>query len=201
VPNILVLGPGDQRSGTPWSSASSITSYSEASSQRTVNSVRMANQAATPRAASEVSQTSPKSNLSAPDPSGEDPHLVRLKALILYTAQTVGYPRSTPSTPPKTQIPLPSFIQTLSATAFGTLQWQVTLFENYKKLVMTDPTLRDPTALPKGRKFTAYEISKAVTWIGRSEGYGWLGFLFRWVFGFPPEEAGGVAKKGVVVQV
>jgi hypothetical protein len=201
VPNILVLGPGD-RSATPWSSTSSVTGYSEASSQRTVHTSRSSHVVTTPRAApSETSQTSPKSNVSAPDPSGEDPHLVRLKALILYTAQMVGYPRSSPGTPSSSFPPLPSYVKTLSATAFGTLQWQVTLFDNYKKLVLSDPTLRDPAGLPIGRKFTANEIARAVTWIGRSDGYGWLGFLFRWVFGFPTEEAGGVARKGVLVQV
>ena len=197
VPNILVLGPDQesmQHSRTTqnrWSSSASISNYSE-SSQRTATSARPA-QGATTRT-TESSQTSPKSIISGADSVGEDPQLVRLKGLILKAAQNIGYPRNS-ANPPS----LPAFIKPLGPTAFGTMPWQISLFESYRKLVLTDPTLRDSAGLPIARRFTASEIARAVLWIGRSEGYHWLGSLFRSVFGFGPEEAAN--KKGVGFQL
>jgi hypothetical protein len=197
VPNILVLGPdhpsmtNSRNTNARWSSNASISSYSE-SSQRTTTSSRTA-QGASQRGA-DSSQTSPRSIVSSTDSIGDDPHLIRLKGLILKAAQNTGYPRNTANLPS-----LPAYIKTLASTAFGTMAWQISLFESYRKLVLTDPILRDPAGLPMSRRFTASEIARAVTWIGRSEGYNWLGGLYRLIFGFSPEEAG--SKKGVGFQL
>jgi hypothetical protein len=197
MPNILVLGPEHpamQARSQQWPSSASVSGYSEAS--KTTGSSRTAQgqqQVQTPRAI-ESSQTSPKSVISSNDPSGEDPHLVRIKALVLKAAQNKGYPRNSPNPPS-----LPSFVKTLPNTSFGPLPWQVNLFESYRRLVLSDPTLRDTHGLPMGRRLTAHDIAKAVLWISKNEAYQWLYDLYTWVFGFTPEES--TFNKNVGLQV
>jgi hypothetical protein len=167
-----------------WSSNGSVTgsqsTYSE-SSQRTATTSNRANQA-TP------------TPLQQQQHEPEDPHLIRLKALILKAALNVGFGRQSPTT-------LTVFVRNLPSTAFGTQPWEMKLFESYRKLVLTDPTLRgDQRALlPAGRRMTAGEISRAVQWMSRSEQFAWFGDLFRLVFGFDADDAAG--KKGVGIQV
>jgi len=164
-PNILVLGPEtNSRNNARWSSASSVSSYSTASRSSTTAG----------RANSEP----------------EDPHLLRLKALILKAAMNAGFSRTS------TQ-PLPDFVALLHPNAFGPQLWQLNLLSSYRRLVASDPALREQAALPSGRK-TSAEVATAVQWMGRSEQFGWLRDLYRVVFGFAPEEAGG--RKNVWIQ-
>lgn len=109
----------------------------------------------------------------------EDPNLIRLKGLIVKAAINTGYNRQTP---------LPDFIRALPSNSFGTIPWQTQLFENYKKLVLADPTLRAVHAQPL-RRLTALEIGRSVQWMARSEQFKWLRELYRFVFGNYPEDA------------
>ncbi|KAF2006751.1 hypothetical protein P154DRAFT_517777 [Amniculicola lignicola CBS 123094] len=110
----------------------------------------------------------------------EDPNLVRLKGLIVKAAINTGYNR---------QISLPEFIRSLPSNSFGGIPWQTQLFDNYRKLVLSDPTLRIVHTQPL-RRLTASEIGRAVQWMARSEQFSWMRDLYRFVFGSFPEDAG-----------
>ncbi|KAF1974241.1 hypothetical protein BU23DRAFT_119866 [Bimuria novae-zelandiae CBS 107.79] len=110
----------------------------------------------------------------------EDPNLIRLKGLIVKAAINTGYSRQTP---------LPDFIRSLPSNSFGNMPWQITLFEHYKQLVVTDPTLRNIHTQPL-RRLTAIEIGRAVQWMARSKSFSWMSDLYRFVFGAFPEDAG-----------
>lgn len=108
----------------------------------------------------------------------EDHNLIRLKGLIIKAAINTGYNR---------QIPLPDFLRALPSNSFGTIPWQTQLFDNYRKLVLTDPTLRTVHNTPP-RRLTALEIGRSVQWLARSEQFKWLRELYRFVFGSYPED-------------
>ncbi|KAL5120396.1 hypothetical protein ACEQ8H_001686 [Pleosporales sp. CAS-2024a] len=108
----------------------------------------------------------------------EDHNLIRLKGLIIKAAMQTGYTR---------QIPLPDFLRALPSNSFGTIPWQSQLFDNYRKLVLTDPTLRTVHNQPP-RRLTALEIGRSVKWLARSEHFKWLRELYRFVFGNYPED-------------
>ncbi|KAH5714176.1 hypothetical protein HBI20_153790 [Parastagonospora nodorum] len=110
--------------------------------------------------------------------SREDHNLIRLKGLIIKAAMQTGYSR---------QIPLPDFLRALPSNSFGTIPWQSQLFDNYRKLVLTDPTLRTVHNQPP-RRLTALEIGRSVQWLARSEQFKWLRELYRFVFGNYPED-------------
>lgn len=220
APNILVLGPENRPPSaaaqaravaaqaaqqaaqaqaavthTRWTSNGSVTgsvgSVGSVSgfSDRTARSVGAQGMAA--MAAGEP-QSATSSN-APPFPESEDPHLVRLKALIVKAAMNHGF------APRQTTMSLPTFVKTLPNTAFGNQTWATKLFEAYRKLVLTDPMLREKTALPIGRRFSATEVARAVQWMGRSEQFGWFRDLYHLVFGFITEEAS--LKKGVGIQL
>jgi hypothetical protein len=109
----------------------------------------------------------------------EDHNLIRLKGLIIKAAINTGYNR---------QIPLPDFLRALPSNSFGSVPWQSQLFDNYRKLVLTDPTLRIVHTQPP-RRLTALEIGRSVQWLARSEQFKWLRELYRFVFGNYPEDA------------
>lgn len=109
----------------------------------------------------------------------EDPNLVRLKGLITKAAINIGYTR---------QIPLPDFVRSLPSDSFGSIPWEKKLFDDYRKLVLTDPTLKDVHMKPL-RRLTASEIGRAVQWMSKSDQFNWLRELFRFVFGNFPEDA------------
>ncbi|KAF2668296.1 hypothetical protein BT63DRAFT_388355 [Microthyrium microscopicum] len=201
MPNILVLGPDhpamqSRVAQNRWpSSASQASSYvSEAS--RNTGSTRTVGGSQYNQRMVESSQTSPKSVISTTS-NGEDPHLVRIKALILKAAQNNGYPRNSSINPPS----LPNYVSGLPVTSFGHLPWQISLFESYRKLVLSDPTLRDTNSLPIGKRLSAHEIAKAVLWISKNEAFQWLHSLYNWVFGFDPEESLNGSNSGVGLQV
>jgi hypothetical protein len=199
VPNILVLGPdltNNRMGSNRWSSASSVSdshsSFSE-SSQRTATSNNRTSQA-TPTPYQQQAALSQTQQQQQPQQEIEDPHLLRLKALILKAALNAGFGRNSPTT-------LTAFVKTLPSTTFGTLPWQLKLFESYRKLVLTDPTLRGDqrAALPAGRRMTASEIGRAVQWMSRSEQFAWFKDLYLLVFGFDANEA--INKKNVGIQM
>jgi hypothetical protein len=166
VPNILILGPenGQTRTHDRWSSAaSSLSTYSDTSqSQHSQHSQQSQNTSSTATA------------------GREDPNLIRLKGLIIKAAINAGYSR---------QIPLPDFIRSLPSNSFGSTPWQSKLYENYKKLVLSDPTLKTAHTQPL-RRLTAMEIGRAVQGIARSDQFNWMRDLYRLVFGSFPEDAG-----------
>lgn len=108
----------------------------------------------------------------------EDPNLIRLKTLIVKAAINTGYDR---------RMPLPDFVRALPSNSFGTVAWQTELFESYRKLVLSDPTLRTIHNQP-ARRQTALEIGRSVQWMARSEQFKWLRELYRFVFGNNPED-------------
>jgi hypothetical protein len=128
---------------------------------------------------SDASQPSIKSSSTA-TAGREDPNLVRLKGLIIKAAMNAGYSR---------QMPLPDFVRALPSNSFGAVGWQSSLFDNYRKLVLSDPTLRTVHVQPL-RRLTASEIARAVQWMCRSEKFIWMRDLYRFVFGSFPEDAG-----------
>lgn len=212
VPNILVLGLENRPASaaaqarvaavqaqqqavmthTRWTSNGSVTgSVSSVGSisgfsDRTTTSIGIS------RALLEPSSTT-SSVLPIFPPESEDPHLVRLKALAVKAAINHGFMQR------QTTMSLPAFIKSLPSTTFGNLPWQIKLFESYRKLVLTDPTLRDKNLLPFGRRFSATEIARAVQWMSRNEQFSWFRDLYRLVFGFVTEEAS--TKKGVGIQL
>ncbi|TID26728.1 hypothetical protein E2P81_ATG01194 [Venturia nashicola] len=205
VPNILVLGP-DPKAMTSmtargmtthnrWSSSSSLSNYSDAS-QRTTTSVNRASTATpTPMQASQnPQQQNQQQQQQQQQVDPEDTHQFRLQALILKSAVNLGFGRQSPAT-------LTAFVKTLPSTAFGQQPWQIKLFESYRKLVLSDPTLRGDLRqfLPAGRRMTASEIARAVQWISLRQGFDWFRDLFRLVFGFDADE--GDKKKGVAFQI
>ncbi|KAF2091012.1 hypothetical protein K490DRAFT_34916 [Saccharata proteae CBS 121410] len=174
VPNILVLGPetATTRTHNRWSSAAStLSGFSETSSQRT----------------SSTATVGRKAKLDAE--GNQDPHLLRLKALILAAAVHAGYNRTSNQ-------PLSQFVKALPSNSFGTASWQTNLLASFRKLVQADPTLRVPGF--QVRKFSAAEVARAVQWMGRAQQFGWLRDLFRLVFGFLPEDAGSRGNVGIL---
>lgn len=179
IPNILVLGTEGTRSTNPrWSSTTStLSSYSQGS-QKSTSTVTTA--------------TSP-----------EDVNLTRLKILILKAAMNVGFSRSTPTTttPNKTEPPaLQKFVKNLQTGSFGSLPAHATLLAAYKELVLSDPTFRSANALPSiGKKASAVEVARSVSWMMKSGQYTFLKDLFKLVFSFPLDEADTRKSTSIVV--
>ncbi|KAI9815833.1 MAG: hypothetical protein M1832_005247 [Thelocarpon impressellum] len=113
--------------------------------------------------------------------TGEDPNLTRLKVLIVKAAMNCGFQRSAGQT-------LNTFVKSLPTNSFGTLDWQMELLEDYRQMVLTDPTFRAPLNLPP-RTASAAEVARSVQWMIRRGQYTFLRDLFRHVFGFRADEA------------
>jgi len=160
VPNILILGPENGQTRTHDRWSSAASSLSTYSDTST----------------SQHSQ-----NTSSTATAGrEDPNLIRLKGLIIKAALNTGWTR---------QAPLPDFIRSLPSRSFGNQDWQIRLYESYRKLVLADPTLKAVHIQPL-RRLTAIEIGRAVQWITKSDQFNWMRDLYRFVFGSFPEDAG-----------
>jgi hypothetical protein len=115
-------------------------------------------------------------------------NLLRLKILIYKAAINSGYQRGGSQN-------FSSFVKSLSSDSFGTLPWQISLLENYKRLVTADPAFR--VIGPPGQA-SAIDISHAVNTMVRDNRYIWLKDLYRLVLGFRTEEA--MNRKTVSVQ-
>ncbi|EDO03375.1 hypothetical protein SS1G_05856 [Sclerotinia sclerotiorum 1980 UF-70] len=71
---------------------------------------------------------------------------------------------------------------------------------NIMVLVLSDPTFRNPSSLPPpGKKVSAPDVAKSVSWMMRSGQYTFLKDLFRMVFGFRVDEAD--SRKNVSISV
>ncbi|KAI0107725.1 hypothetical protein GGR51DRAFT_548236 [Nemania sp. FL0031] len=181
VPNILVLGTESNRGGRWSSSASNLSSYSQ-SSQRT-------------------------SSTATTTATGEDANITRIKALVLKAAMNVGYSRdgSTASEHGHghggSAVSLQTFVNALPLGSFGSLQWHATLLQNYKNLVMSDPSLRQAASLPpRGKRVPATDMAKSIGFMThRSNQYGFLRDLFKLVYGFHVEEVDSRKNVSVVV--
>ncbi|KAJ8066645.1 hypothetical protein OCU04_005693 [Sclerotinia nivalis] len=169
IPNIMVLG-----SDRPprWSSAaSSLSGYSQESGTSTVTD---GNQP-------------------------EDLNLTRLKILILKASMNVGYSRTAISST-GSPLTLQNFIKALPTGSFGSLPAHATLLTSYRNLVLSDPTFRNPSSLPPpGKKVSAPDVAKSVSWMMRAGQYTFLKDLFRMVFGFRVDEAD--SRKNVSISV
>jgi hypothetical protein len=118
----------------------------------------------------------------------EDPNLIRLKLLVTKAAMNSGYQRGSSQN-------LSSFAKSLSSDSFGSLPWQFTLLENYKKLVVSDPAFR--VVSPPGRA-SAREVARAVQAMIQNGQYTWLRDLYRHVFGFHSDDA--MSRRNVTIQ-
>lgn len=120
--------------------------------------------------------------------SADDPNILRLKLLITKAAMNAGYQRGGSQT-------LSSFSKSLSSDSFGTMPWQVSLLEQYKKLVTTDPAFK---VMGAPGHTGAVDIARAVQSMVQNGQYTWLRDLYRLVFGFHIEEA--VGRRNVTIQ-
>ena len=135
LPNILVLGPDQTGSHahTRWSSsASTLSTYSNTASSHHTGSTATA--------------------------SVEDAQLNRIRVLLVKAAADAGYTSASAlsdnaesgtlaGNPAIPQTSLPSFVKSLPSNTFGTLPWQTKLLDQYKKLVLSDASLRPMTSI------------------------------------------------------
>lgn len=180
MPNILVLGPSSEsrsdRGGRWSSSASNLSGYSQ-SSQHTSSTATTA-------------------------ATVEDINVTRVKALIVKAAMNVGFSRDAAAADGiGGAASLQAFVKSLPTGSFGSLPSHAALLQNYKNLVLSDTPFRTSTSLPpRGKRFSAAEVSKSVNWMMlRSGQYSFLRDLFKLVFGIPLEEA--EARKNVSISV
>lgn len=168
VPNIMVLGPKSDRHSPPqprhWSSSASQSSQRSSSTTST--------------ATASVTGAAPRTGYAE---SNSETYLPRLKALVLKAAMNAGYNRASPQS-------LQSFVKSMSSNAFGAESWRKDVLEQYRRLVLADPSFRPGAGLPSGRK-SAAELARAVQWLAKREDFDWLRNLFRIVFGFLPEQS------------
>ncbi|RMZ76034.1 hypothetical protein DV737_g5016, partial [Chaetothyriales sp. CBS 132003] len=133
----------------------------------------------------------------------EDPVLTLLKTMFVKAALNTNRGFSSTSSDPSLNS-LPSFVRNLPDTAFGTQVWQVSLLDNYRKTIQTDPSFRQLGVagnMGERGRVNAVEVAKAVKGMTSCVyGFGWLRDLYRYVFGFYVEEAlkgdDGSKKKG-----
>ena len=117
----------------------------------------------------------------------EDPNLTLLRLLFVKAAMNGGYERGS-------QQNLPTFVKALHPNAFGRQNWQVSLLENFKKVIVADPAFRS-VGPPMQAK--AVDVARAVEAMAKSGYYAWLGDLFHLVFGFKTEMAPQKSKVGI----
>ena len=170
VPNIVLIGqhPSGNYNNTPRPSSRSGHRWSSASptSSRTSATGSSAHTVRTP---------------------SEDPNLTLLKVLFIKAAMNAGYQRSSP-------LNLPTWVKTLPDDSFGLQSWQVSLLNNFKKVVQTDPSFIN-IGMPVS--VGAVDVAKAVQTMVQGGYYIWLKDLYRLVFGFYIEEADGKRMVGV----
>ncbi|KAN0074981.1 hypothetical protein V8E54_007592, partial [Elaphomyces granulatus] len=120
--------------------------------------------------------------------STENPDLARLRILVAKAAFNSGYQRTGPDD-------LSLFVKSLSSDAFGSSPWQVSLLGHFKKLVISHPAFR---VVGSPARAGVVDIAKAVETMAQTVQYAWLKDLYRFVFGFHPEEA--ESRRNVIVQ-
>ncbi|QIW97480.1 hypothetical protein AMS68_002998 [Peltaster fructicola] len=174
APDILVLGParpsgpGSQRGGSHHERWSSNASVM-----------------------SDYSESAGSQRSTSTATAGTDEiDLLRLKYLLIKAAMNTGWTRTTGQQ-------LPTYAQTMSKTAFGTLPWQIKVFGFYQKLVMNDTSMSNAHTFAS-RKISAVEMAESVKWLSRKQQWAWMRDLFRIVFGFGIDEA---ERRGGSIQV
>ncbi|QSZ29579.1 hypothetical protein DSL72_004095 [Monilinia vaccinii-corymbosi] len=169
IPNIMVLG--SERPPRWSSAASSLSGYSQESGASTVTNGN----------------------------HSEDLNLTRLKILILKASMNVGYSRTAVSST-GSPLTLQNFVKALPTGSFGSSPAHATLLSSYRTLVLSDPTFRNPSSLPPpGKKVSAPDLAKSVSWMMRAGQYTFLKDLFRMVFGFRVDEAD--SRKNISISV
>jgi hypothetical protein len=163
VPNILVLGPASTGS----------------SSLRGTHLDRWSSNASVMSNYSESASSNKTSSTATA--TSEDVHLTRLRSILLKAAMNTGYSKANGQH-------LPSFVNGLPDTSFGTLPWQKKVFALYKSLVLGDKTMLTVHTLPS-RRCGAVDVAKSVKWLGSGEKWAWMRDLYRLVFGFGIDEA------------
>ncbi|KAE8410994.1 hypothetical protein BDV36DRAFT_276183 [Aspergillus pseudocaelatus] len=156
IPDIFVLG---RRS-------SAHNSYVKLSSNSSSNSIQTHSS----------EQTSSTNTVTIPT---NDPNFSSLRILITKAAVNSGYQRDGTQS-------LSSFVKSLSSDAFGSLPWQMSLLENYRRFVGIDPVFQN--AGPQAQA-SAVDISRAVQEMMQRGKLPWLRDLYRLVFGYHVEEA------------
>jgi hypothetical protein len=123
------------------------------------------------------------STIRSPFTASEDMNITRFKILLVKAASLIGYQRTPNSN-------IASFVKNLSTNAFGNAPWQISLLDNYRRLVLTDPIMRTHSAnLNTSRTASAMEVARSVHWMMIGGKNAWLRDLYRLVFGFHLEEA------------
>ena len=145
----------------------------------------------TPASERSVSTLSSANTVTTP---AEDPTLTVLKLVFIKAAMNIGFQRH--SSDPAINN-LQTFVKSLPETAFGMQQWQMSLLENYRKVIAGDPGFRN---LGPSVRASAVDVAKAVQAMVQSGYFGWMRDLYRLVFGFYMEEALAGERRGVLVQ-
>ncbi|KAL9115984.1 MAG: hypothetical protein Q9227_000352 [Pyrenula ochraceoflavens] len=140
--------------------------------------------------ASSTMSTSTRSSISSAQTvttPAEDPNLTLLKLLFVKAAINGGYQRNGAQN-------LQTFVKTMHPHSFGRQNWQVSLLENFKKVIVADPAFRN---LGPPMQAKAVDVAQAVEAMARSGYYTWLGDLYHLVFGFKTEVAPQKPKVGI----
>lgn len=209
VPNILVLGAEQDSAGASTVSAapvqkihvvtSSAPPQANGSRRRPVSAVNpvrprwssSSSNLSTPASERSVSTLSSAQTVTTP---AEDPTLTVLKLVFVKAAMNVGFQRHSPDPAVNN---LHNFVRSLPESAFGMQSWQLSLLENYKKVIAGDPGFRN---LGPSVRASAVDVAKAVQAMVQSGYFGWMRDLYRLVFGFYLEEALAGERRGVLVQ-
>lgn len=208
VPNILVLGP-DQQAPQQRPSTHLKRSKSAGNTATSSSASTSTNTIVNPSSISHTIHTNPSSSATITNGTttiAEDPHITCLHLLLIKAALNTGFSRTSST-------PLTSWVKSLPSNSFGTKTWQRELLASYKKLIATDPAFKGGRKLGPPRRARAVDVARSVRWMearasmpqgkvgvngnGGGEGqttaaqWGWLGDLYRWVFGFWVEEGEG----------
>lgn len=121
--------------------------------------------------------------------SREDYTLTLLKTLFVRAALQSGRGYN-PISLDKNQSDLQSFAKSLPEDAFGSLSWQTSLLDNFKKAIANDPGFQNISqSLHRTNGGTPLQVAKAVQRMVKGVyGFGWLRDLFRYVYGVYMEE-------------
>jgi hypothetical protein len=113
----------------------------------------------------------------------------------------LGFNRETITDPKTGASILLKFVQGLHAGSFGSLPAHTTLLQQYKNSVLTDAFIPRNQILPsRGKRVTAQDMAKSVQVMSKSsQRYAYLRELFKFVFGFPMDEADARRSISIVV--
>lgn len=169
MPNIMVLGPSsDGGHGSRWpSNSSSISSYSRGSN----------------RTSSTATTTT----------ATEDVNVTRAKVLVLHAAVQVGFNKEKIIDVKTGATAFQNFVSGLQPGAFGSLATHATLLQQYRESILKDGFVPRGNFVLSSRtkRVPAQDLAKSVQIMISSSPsrYGYFRELFKFVCGFPLEEA------------